>query len=73
MYTYPVEAVRVLSGPKRVNVAAGTSGGALLSTVGPMNPHLYGLNQLFAQDWLYEGLVGYGQDGEIRSSPNHGL
>ena len=21
--------------------------------------------QLFAQDWLYEGLVGYGQDGEI--------
>ena len=65
MYTYPVEAVRVLSGPKSVTVAAGTSGGALLKTVGAMNPHLYGLNQLFAQDWLYEGLVGYGQDGEI--------
>jgi len=65
MYTYPVEAVRVLSGSKSVTVAAGTSGGSLLKTVGPMNPHLYGLNQLFAQDWLYEGLVGYGQDGEI--------
>ena len=65
MYTYPVEAVKVLSGLPIVNVAAGTSGGALLKTVGPMNPHLYGLNQLFAQDWLYEGLVGYGQDGEI--------
>ena len=65
MYTYPVEAVKVLSGPRSVTVAAGTSGGALLKTVGPMNPHLYGLNQLFAQDWLYEGLVGYGQDGEI--------
>ena len=65
MYTYPIESLRILSGSRNVTVAAGTSGGDLLSTVGPINPHLYGLNQLFAQDWLYEGLVGYGQDGEI--------
>merc|ERR1712127_532075 len=65
MYTYPIKTVRIMTGSKEVTVAAGTSGGDLLTTVGAMNPHLYGLNQLFAQDWLYEGLVGYGQDGEI--------
>ena len=95
MYTYPLKTVKILSGPKTVTVAAGTSKGSLLTTVGPLNPHLYGreltaartslepethrssdllipcsprslsVNQLFAQDWLYEGLVGYGQGGEI--------
>ena len=65
MYTYPIASVRIVSGSPNVTIAPGTSGGDLLSTVGPLNPHLYAPNQLFAQSWIYEGLVGYGQDGEI--------
>ncbi|KAG7369619.1 nickel-binding periplasmic protein precursor [Nitzschia inconspicua] len=64
-YTYPIETVRVLSGSKNVTVAPG-AGGAMFSSGGPLHPHQYFPNQLFIQDWLYEGLVSYGQDGEIQ-------
>lgn len=63
-FTYPLTSVTVVSGPTTVTVAPG-SGGALFDTVGPMTPHLYAPNQLFINDWLYEGLVSYGQDGAI--------
>jgi ABC-type transport system substrate-binding protein len=63
-YAYPLDTVRVLSGSRNVTVAPGT-GGSLFRSVGPVNPHQYFPNQLFAQSWIYEGLVGYGQDGEI--------
>ena len=63
-YSYPLESVRVLSGPKNVTVAPG-AGGSLFRSAGPVHPHQYYPNQLFAQGWVYEGLVGYGQDGEI--------
>ncbi|MBD2090199.1 nickel ABC transporter, nickel/metallophore periplasmic binding protein [Microcoleus sp. FACHB-1515] len=33
--------------------------------VGPLNPHLYGPSQMFAQDLIYEPLVNYGRGGEI--------
>lgn len=63
-YSYPLESVRVLSGSANVTVSPGT-GGSLFESLGPLNPHQYFPNQLFAQSWVYEGLVGYGQDGEI--------
>ena len=62
-YSYPLESVRVMSGPKNVTVAPG-AGGSLFKSTGPINPHQYYPNQLFAQGWVYEGLVGYGADGE---------
>jgi ABC-type transport system substrate-binding protein len=63
-YSYPLDTVKVLSGSANVTIAPG-SDGSLITSVGPLNPHGYYPNQLFAQSWIYEGLVGYGQDGEI--------
>jgi ABC-type transport system substrate-binding protein len=63
-YAYPLESVRVLTGSANVTVAPG-SGGGLFKSIGPINPHQYFPNELFAQSWVYEGLVSYGQDGEI--------
>jgi len=63
-YSYPIESVQVLSGSKNVTVAPG-SGGVMFTSLGDLHPHMYSPNQLFSQAWLYEGLVSYGQDGEI--------
>lgn len=63
-YSYPIESVRILSGSKNVTVAPG-AGGSMFSSAGQLHPHQYYPNQLFTQAWLYEGLVSYGQDGEI--------
>jgi nickel transport system substrate-binding protein len=35
------------------------------SNVGPLNPHLYSPNQMFAQAMVYEPLLRYGRDGSI--------
>jgi nickel transport system substrate-binding protein len=35
------------------------------SNVGPLNPHLYSPNQMFAQAMVYEPLVRYGEGGQI--------
>ena len=35
------------------------------SNVGPLNPHLYSPNQMFAQAMVYEPLVRYGEGGRI--------
>ncbi|MGD9213896.1 MAG: nickel ABC transporter substrate-binding protein [Desulfobacteraceae bacterium] len=35
------------------------------SNVGPLNPHLYSPNQMFAQAMVYEPLVRYGRDGSV--------
>jgi ABC-type transport system substrate-binding protein len=63
-FTYPIETMVVLDGSTTVTVAPG-SGGALFKSVGPLNPHQYSPNQLFVNGWIYEGLVKYGQDGQI--------
>ena len=63
-YAYSLESVKVFTGSKNVTIAPG-AGGSLFKSIGPVNPHQYFPNQLFAQAWVYEGLVGYGQDGEI--------
>ena len=33
---------------------------------GPLNPHLYSPNQMYGQNMIYESLVKYGADGEIK-------
>lgn len=63
-YAYPIESIQILSGSKNVTIAPG-AGGAMFTSVGDLHPHMYSPNQLFSQAWLYEGLVSYGQDGEI--------
>lgn len=62
-YSIPVNTVQVLSGSTTVTVAPGV--GSIFESAGPINPHQYAPNALWAQDWIYEGLVSYGQDGVI--------
>jgi nickel transport system substrate-binding protein len=37
----------------------------VLLDVGFLNPHAYGPNELFAQNWVFEGLVSYGPGGTL--------
>ena len=50
--------------------AAGAEGGTLVyswsSNAGPLNPHMYSPNQMFAQAMVYEPLVRYGDDGRLQ-------
>ena len=62
-YSIPVNTIQVASGSDSVTIAPGV--GSLFTKTGPINPHQYSPNALWAQDWIYEGLVSYGQDGEI--------
>ena len=66
-YSYPIAGLKVLEGSNNVTVAPG-AGGSLFKSIGPMNPHQYFPNQLFAQSWIYEGLVYYGQDGDLEAA-----
>lgn len=71
-YSYPINNLNVLAGSTGnkdvVTVAPGT-GGALFKSTGEIHAHLYSPNELFAQDWVYEGLLKVGADGQ----PNPGL
>ncbi|KAL7484037.1 hypothetical protein ACHAW6_009683 [Cyclotella cf. meneghiniana] len=63
-FAYPLKDVSIVDGSSTVTVSPG-SGGSLFTSVGPMNPHQYFPNQIFASGWIYEGLVSYGNDGII--------
>lgn len=41
---------------------------AINANVGPMNPHAYSPNAMFAQNMIYEGLVKFSEDGQILPS-----
>ena len=60
-YNYPIHTLVAQSGSKNVTVAPG-NGGSLFETAGPITPHSYG-SAMFAQDWVYEGLVAYSDGG----------
>jgi len=63
-FDYPVHRLRVASGSTTATIAPGARTG-LFKTVGTMNAHVYGPNEFFANNWVYEGLVGYGAGGKV--------
>lgn len=63
-FDYPVHQLDVLDGPNTVTIAPGAQTG-LFSSVGRLDPHTYRPNEFFANNWVYEGLVGYGSYGQI--------
>lgn len=63
-YDYPVHRLRVASGSKTVTISPGARTG-LFNTVGTMNAHVYGPNEFFSNNWVYEGLVAFGADGKV--------
>merc|ERR1719247_3008618 len=63
-FDYPVAKIKVQSGSKTVTIAPGAQSG-LFKSVGRLDPHSYRPNEFFANNWVYEGLVGYGADGAI--------
>jgi ABC-type transport system substrate-binding protein len=63
-FSYDLNSIRVGQGSTEVTVAPGF-GERLFASAGPIHPHQYGPNNMNMQAWVYEGLVGYGQDGEV--------
>jgi len=63
-YDYPMHNFIVDSGSTTVKVAPGAQTG-LFVTTGPMDPHSYRPNEFFISNWIYEGLVSYGENGVI--------
>mmetsp|Transcript_14374 Transcript_14374/g.42150 ORF Transcript_14374/g.42150 Transcript_14374/m.42150 type:complete len:641 (-) Transcript_14374:74-1996(-) len=63
-YDYPVHRLRVASGKKIVTISPGARGG-LFNTVGTMNAHVYGPNEFFSNNWVFEGLVAFGDNGKV--------
>jgi len=63
-FDYPMHTLEVASGSRTVTVAPGAQTG-LFVTTGPMDPHSYRPNEFFISNWIYEGLVYYGQGGSI--------
>jgi ABC-type transport system substrate-binding protein len=63
-FDYPMHPIEAASGSTSVTVAPGAQTG-LFKTTGPMDPHSYRPNEFFISNWIYEGLVYYGQGGVI--------
>lgn len=62
-FDYPVHRLSVISGSSTVTIAPGAQTGAF-QTVGRLDPHSYRPNEFFANNWVYEGLVSYGPQGQ---------
>lgn len=63
-FDYPVHRLEVLSGSNTVRLSPGAQTG-LFQSVGRLDPHTYRPNEFFANNWVYEGLVSYGEYGQI--------
>jgi ABC-type transport system substrate-binding protein len=63
-FDYPVHRLQVLSGSTTVRISPGAQTGVFQS-VGRLDPHTYRPNEFFANNWVYEGLVSYGEYGQI--------
>ncbi len=63
-FDYPVHRLRVVSGSTTVTISPGARNG-LFHTVGTMNAHVYGPNEFFSNNWVYEGLVAFGDNGKV--------
>ena len=66
-FDYPVHRMSPVSGSTTVTIAPGARTG-LFKTVGTLNAHVYGPNEFFSNNWIYEGLVSYGANGQILPS-----
>ena len=66
-FDYPVHLLVPLQGSTTVKIAPGARTG-LFRTVGYLDAHTYGPNEFFSNNWIYEGLVTYGQGGQILPS-----
>ena len=66
-FDYPVHKLDVLQGSSTVTIAPGGQTG-IFSSVGRLDPHTYRPNEFFASNWVYEGLVSYGSDGQVLPS-----
>jgi ABC-type transport system substrate-binding protein len=63
-FDYPVHKLKVVEGSKTVTIAPGAQTGRF-KTVARLDPHTYRPNEFFANNWVYEGLVGYNNKGEV--------
>merc|ERR1712046_381758 len=54
----------VLDSNKNITVAPGSQGG-LFTSIGRGDPHSTRPNEFWFSNWIYEGLVEYGKDGEV--------
>jgi len=63
-FDYPMHNLIVDTGSQVVKVAPGSNAG-LFREIGTMEPHAYTPNEFFIQNWIYEGLVHYGANGDI--------
>lgn len=63
-FDYAVHRLQVLSGSTTVTIAPGAQTG-MFQSVGRLDPHTYRPNEFFANNWVYEGLVSYGSQGQI--------
>lgn len=66
-FDYPIHKLAPLTGSTTITIAPGSRTG-LFETVGFMDAHTYGPNEFFSSNWVYEGLVSYGQGGQILPS-----
>ena len=65
-FDYPIQKAAV-TGSKNVTVSPGAKTG-LFKTVGAVDPHEYGSNEFFSSNWVYEGLLRYGANGQVEPS-----
>jgi len=63
-FDYPVHKLTPLTGSDTVTIAPGARSG-LFRTVGDLDAHTYGPNEFFSSNWVYEGLVAYGEGGQV--------
>lgn len=65
-FDYPVHKLELVDGLEgaEVTIAPGAQTG-LFQTIGRLDPHTYRPNEFFANNWVYEGLVKYGKNGQI--------
>jgi len=63
-FDYPVHKLVPITGSSTVTIAPGAQTG-LFQSVGRLDPHTYRPNEFFANNWVYEGLVAYGEGGQV--------
>ena len=66
-FDYPVHRLEPVEGPTTVTIAPGAQSG-LFKSVGRMDPHTYRPNEFFSNNWIYEGLLTYGEGGNVLPS-----